>query len=94
MLKQLKSTKSIQAIAPEDKRLREKYKDNPQKLSSGYSLGSLKSIGEFFSFSNIKGLFKFIFVFQFPARFIQLQTIINGLQEQIAATIECLLIII
>ena len=33
MLKQLKSTKSIQAIAPEDKRLREKYKDNPQKLS-------------------------------------------------------------
>ena len=33
MLKQLKSTKSIQAIAPEDKKLREKYKDNPQKLS-------------------------------------------------------------
>ncbi len=38
--------------------------DNPQKLSSGYSLGSLKSIGEFFSFSNIKGLFKFIFVWE------------------------------
>ena len=33
MLKQLQSTKSIQAIAPEDKKLREKYKDNPQKLS-------------------------------------------------------------
>ena len=33
MLKQLKSTKSIQAIAPEDKKIREKYKDNPQKLS-------------------------------------------------------------
>ena len=33
MLKQLKSTKSIQAIAPEDKKLREKYKNDPQKLS-------------------------------------------------------------
>ncbi len=33
MLKQLKSTSSIQKIAPEDKKLREKYKDNPQKLN-------------------------------------------------------------
>lgn len=33
MLKQLQSTASIQKIAPEDKKLREKYKDNPQKLS-------------------------------------------------------------
>lgn len=33
MLKQLKSTASLQKIAPEDKKLREKYKDNPQKLS-------------------------------------------------------------
>ena len=33
MLKQLKSTASIQKIAPEDKKLREKYKDNPQKLN-------------------------------------------------------------
>ena len=33
MLKQLKSTKSIQKIAPEDKRLREKYKDNQQNLA-------------------------------------------------------------
>lgn len=33
MLKQLKSTAAIQKIAPEDQRLREKYKDNPQKLN-------------------------------------------------------------
>lgn len=33
MLKQLKSTAAIQKIAPEDKKLREKYKDNPQKLN-------------------------------------------------------------
>ncbi len=33
MLKQLRSTAGIQKIAPEDKKLREKYKDNPQKLS-------------------------------------------------------------
>ncbi len=33
MLKQLKSTAGLQKIAPEDKRLREKYKDNPQKLN-------------------------------------------------------------
>lgn len=33
MLKQLKSTAGIQKIAPEDKKLREKYKDNPVKLN-------------------------------------------------------------
>ena len=33
MLKQLKSTATLQKIAPEDKKLREKYKDNPQKLN-------------------------------------------------------------
>ena len=33
MLKQLKSTEGIQRIAPEDKKLREKYKDDPQKLN-------------------------------------------------------------
>lgn len=33
MLKQLRSTAAIQKIAPEDKKLREKYKDNPQKLN-------------------------------------------------------------
>jgi len=33
MLKQLKSTAGIQKIAPEDKKLREKYKDNPIKLN-------------------------------------------------------------
>ncbi len=33
MLKQIRSTASIQKIAPEDKKLREKYKDNPQKLN-------------------------------------------------------------
>ena len=33
MLKQLKSTASIQKIAPEDKKIREKYKDNPQKMN-------------------------------------------------------------
>lgn len=33
MLKQLRSTKAMQRIAPEDKKLREKYKDDPQKLS-------------------------------------------------------------
>ena len=33
MLKQLKSTAALQKIAPEDKKLREKYKDNPQKLN-------------------------------------------------------------
>lgn len=33
MLKQLKSTAAIQKIAPEDKKLREKYKDNPVKLN-------------------------------------------------------------
>lgn len=33
MLKQLKSTEGIQRIAPEDKKLREKYKDDPVKLN-------------------------------------------------------------
>lgn len=33
MLKQLKSTAGLQKIAPEDKKLREKYKDNPVKLN-------------------------------------------------------------
>ena len=33
MLKQLKSTEGIQRIAPEDKTLREKYKDDPVKLN-------------------------------------------------------------
>ena len=33
MLKQLKSTEGIQRIAPEEKKLREKYKDDPQKLN-------------------------------------------------------------
>jgi YidC/Oxa1 family membrane protein insertase len=33
MLKQLKSTAGIQKIAPEDKKIREKYKDNPVKLN-------------------------------------------------------------
>lgn len=33
MLKQLKSSAGIQKIAPEDKKLREKYKDNPVKLN-------------------------------------------------------------
>jgi len=33
MLQQLKSTQSIQKIAPEDKKLREKYKDDPVKLN-------------------------------------------------------------
>lgn len=33
VLKQLKSTAGLQKIAPEDKKLREKYKDNPVKLN-------------------------------------------------------------
>lgn len=33
MLKQLKSTEGLQRIAPEDKKLREKYKDDPVKLN-------------------------------------------------------------
>jgi len=33
VLKQLQSTSAIQKVSPEDKKLREKYKDNPQKLS-------------------------------------------------------------
>ena len=33
MLKQLKSTAGLQKITPEDKKLREKYKDNPVKLN-------------------------------------------------------------
>ena len=33
MLKQIRSTASIQKIAPEDKKIREKYKDNPQKMN-------------------------------------------------------------
>lgn len=33
MLKQLKSTEGLQKIAPEDKKLREKYKDDPVKLN-------------------------------------------------------------
>lgn len=33
MLKQLRSTAALQKIAPEDKKLREKYSDNPQKLN-------------------------------------------------------------
>ena len=34
MLKQQKSTVGIQKIAPEDKKLREKYKDDPAKLNA------------------------------------------------------------
>lgn len=37
MLKQLKSSAGIQKIAPEDKKLREKYKDNPVKLNEEIS---------------------------------------------------------
>ena len=49
MLKQLKSTAALQKIAPEDRRLREKYKDNPEKLSQElgklYTENKIKPLG-------------------------------------------------
>ena len=49
MLKQLKSTAALQKIAPEDRRLREKYKDNPEKLAQElgklYTENKIKPLG-------------------------------------------------